>query len=188
MMDKFAGVICKRPDTRPSVYLDVSEPTMESTTSRKNLTPTVVGLAIALFALPAFMATYRAITGENHSNWQVSAREFAVFLLVGLLLWIVKRWEHLPLTSIGLRDNMLRTSLLRGLWFAVILLVVTVGLYLFLRGVGVRLGEEHGTVFHPSLLVVTLSMLPPCLSSVAVRRANAISIPLFTRAPHITCP
>jgi membrane protease YdiL (CAAX protease family) len=147
------------PDTRPPVYLEVSEPTMESTISRKNLAPTVVGLAIALFALPVFMATYRAITGENHSNWQVLAREFAVFLLVGLLLWIVKRWEDLPLTSIGLRDNMLRTSLLRGLWFALILLVVTVGLYLFLRGVGVRLGEEHGTVFHPSLLVVTLSML-----------------------------
>jgi membrane protease YdiL (CAAX protease family) len=132
---------------------------MESTISRKNLTPTGVGLAIALFSLPVFMAMYRAITGENRSNWQVLARDFAVFLLVALLLWIVKRWEHLPLSSIGLRVNMLRTSLLRGLWFAVILLVVTVGLYLFLRGVGVRLGEEHGTVFHPSLLVVTVSML-----------------------------
>jgi membrane protease YdiL (CAAX protease family) len=132
---------------------------MESTISRKNLTATGVGLAIALFSLPVFMATYRAITGENRSNWQVLARDFAVFLLVALLLWIVKRWEHQPLSSIGLRVNMLRLSLLRGLWFAVILLVVTVGLYLFLRGVGVHLGEEHGTVFHPSLLVVTVSML-----------------------------
>jgi membrane protease YdiL (CAAX protease family) len=132
---------------------------MESTISRKNLAPTFVGLAIALFALPVFMATYRAITGENHSNWQVLGREIAIFLLVGLLLWIVKRWELLPLTSIGLRVDMLRTSLLRGLWLAVIVLAATVGLYLLLRGVGVHLGEDRGNVFHPSLLVVTVSML-----------------------------
>ena len=132
---------------------------MESTVLRKNLIPTFVGLGIALFSLPVFMATYRAITGENHSNWQVLGREFAIFFLVGLLLWIVRRWELLPLTSIGLRVNMLRTSLLRGLWLAVIILAVTVGLYLFLRGVGIHLGEERGSVFHPSLLVVTVSML-----------------------------
>jgi uncharacterized protein len=132
---------------------------MESTMTQKNLTPTIVGLAIALFALPLFTAAYRALTGENHSNWQVLGREFAIFLLVGLLLWIVKRWEHLPLTSIGLRFNMLRTSLLRGLWLAAIVLVVTVGLYLLLRGLGVHLGEDRGSVFHPSLLVVTVSML-----------------------------
>jgi membrane protease YdiL (CAAX protease family) len=119
----------------------------------------LVGLAIALFAIPVLMATYRAITGENHSNWQVLGREFAIFLLVGLQLWIVKRWELLPLSSIGLRVNMLRTSLLRGLWLAVIILAVTVGLYLLLRGVGVHLGEDRGNVFHPSLLVVTVSML-----------------------------
>jgi uncharacterized protein len=132
---------------------------MENENPRRNLTPTVVGLAIALFALPVFMATYRAIGGENHSNWQVLGRELGVFLLVGLLLWIVKRWEHLPLSSIGLRDTTPRRSLLRGLWLGVILLVVTVGLYLGLRSVGVHLGEEHGSVFHPSLMVVTVSML-----------------------------
>jgi len=132
---------------------------MESTHPGRNLTPTFVGLAIALFALPLFMATYRAMTGENHSNGQVLGREFAVFLLVGLLLWIVKCWERRPLASIGLRVDRLRSSLLRGLWLAVILLGVTVGLYLLLRRVGVHLGEDRGNVFHPSLWVVTVSML-----------------------------
>ena len=132
---------------------------MESSISRKNLTPTFVGLAIALLALPVFMAAFRAITGETHSNWQVLGREFAIFLLVGLLLWIVKRWEVLPLTSIGLRIDMLRTSLLRALWLAVIVLAVTVGLYLLLRGIGVHLGEDRGGVFHPSLWIVAVSML-----------------------------
>jgi membrane protease YdiL (CAAX protease family) len=132
---------------------------MESTSPRRSLAPTFVGLAIALFALPVFTATYRAITGENHSNWQVLGREFAIFVLVGLLLWIVKRWEHLPLTSIGLRVNVLRTSLLRGLCLGVIVLAVTVGLYLLLRAVGIHLGEDRRGVFHPSLLIVTVSML-----------------------------
>jgi uncharacterized protein len=124
----------------------------------RHLAATRVGLAIALFALPLFMAAYRATTGENHSNWQVLGRESAVFLLVGTLLWIVKRWELLPLTSIGLRVDMLRTSLLRGLGLGVIMLALTVGLYLLLRKVGVHLGEDHGSVFRPSVLVVTVSV------------------------------
>ena len=136
-----------------------SESIMESTSPRRNRTPTLVGLAVALFALPAFMAIYRSINGDNHSNLEVLEREFGVFLLVGLLIWIIKRWERLPVTSIGLRFNQLRTSLLRGLWFAAIVLAVTVGLYLMLRGLGIHLGEEHGAVFHPSLLVVTVSTL-----------------------------
>lgn len=132
---------------------------MEDAISRKSLTPTVVGLGVALFALPVFMAAYRAIAGENRSNWQVLAREGVIFLLVGLLLWIVKRWELLPLTSIGLRVDRLRTSLLRGLWLSVILLAVTVALYLLLRAMGVHLGQDHGSVFQASLWVVTVSML-----------------------------
>jgi uncharacterized protein len=147
---------------------------MEGTTSQSKLTPTLLGLAIALFALPVFMATYRAIAGENHSNWQVLGREFAIFLLVGLLLCIVKRWELLPLTSIGLRANTLRTSLLRGLWLAVVILAVTVGLYLLLRGVGIHLGEDHGTVFHPSLLVVTVSVLRAGVAEEVFYRGFAI--------------
>jgi len=147
---------------------------MESTNPLRSLAPTFVGLAIALFALPVFMATYRALTGENHSNWQVLGREFAIFLLVGLLLWIVKRWELLPLTSIGLRVDLLRTSILRGVWLAVILLTVTVGLYLLLRGVGVHLGEEHGSLFHPSLLVVTVSMLRAGIAEEIFYRGFAI--------------
>jgi len=132
---------------------------MENNTALKNPTATFVGLAIALFGAPVFVALYRAITGENHSDAQVLGRELGIFLLVGLLLWIVKRWELLPLTSIGLQVDRLRTSLLRGLGLAVIVLIVTVGLYLLLRGVGFHLGEDHANAFHPSLLIVTLITL-----------------------------
>jgi membrane protease YdiL (CAAX protease family) len=148
---------------------------MNSTnTHLKNPTATIVGLGIALFAIPGFMAIYRAITGENHSDLQVLGREFGIFLLVGLLLWIVKRWELLPLSSIGLSFNTLRRSLLRGLGLSVVVLAVTVGLYLLLRGVGVRLGEDRGNVFHPSLLVVTVSMLRAGIAEEVFYRGFAI--------------
>jgi membrane protease YdiL (CAAX protease family) len=146
MMEKFASVFAS-PGRSPARAI-----------GRNNLAPTLVGLAIALFALPIFIATYHAVTGENQSNSLVLGKEFAVFLLVGLLLLIVKKWELLPLSSIGLRTYRLRTSLLRGLWCSAILLAVTVALYLLLRAFGVQLGKE-GNVFHPSLLVVTVSML-----------------------------
>jgi uncharacterized protein len=140
---------------------------------RKNLTPTLVGLVIALFALPVFMASYRALTGEHHSNWLVLGREGAVFVLVALLLLIVRQWELLPLSSIGLSMNRLRTSLLRGLWFSVILLAITVALYLLLRKFGVQLGKE-GTVFRPSFLVVTVSMLRAGVAEEVFYRGFAI--------------
>lgn len=145
----------------------------ESAISRKNLTPTLVGLAIALFALPVFMATYRALTGENHSNWLVVGRECAVFVLVGLLLLMVRQWELLPLSSIGLSVNRLRTSLLRGLWFSVILLAITFALYLLLRKFGVHLGKE-GTAFRPSFFVVTVSMLRAGVAEEVFYRGFAI--------------
>jgi len=147
---------------------------MENNTALKNPTATFVGLAIALFGAPVFVALYRAITGENHSDAQVLGRELGIFLLVGLLLWIVKRWELLPLTSIGLQVDRLRTSLLRGLGLAVIVLIVTVGLYLLLRGVGFHLGEDHANAFHPSLLIVTLITLRAGIAEEIFYRGFAI--------------
>jgi uncharacterized protein len=147
---------------------------MENKAVLKNPTATFVGLAIALFAIPVFVAFYRAITGENHSNAQVLGRELGIFLLVGLLLWIVTRFESLPLTSIGLCLSALRTSLLRGLGLAVIVLAVTVGLYLLLRAIGIQLGEDHGNAFHPALLVVTVSMLRAGIAEEVFYRGFAI--------------
>lgn len=147
---------------------------MENTTNLKNPAATTVGLLIALFAAPVFMAIHRLMTGENHSDAQILGRESAIFLLVGLLLWIVKRWENLPLASIGLRVTLWRKSLLRGLGLAVIMLAATVGLYLTLRAVGIHLGEERANAFHPSLLIVTVSMLRAGIAEEIFYRGYAI--------------
>jgi len=120
---------------------------------------TFIGLAIALSAAPVFMAVFRLVAGENRSDLQVLARELGIWLLVGALLWIVKRREVLPLSSIGLHTNRPLRSILRGAVLALVVLAVTVGLYLTLKRMGIHLGEERSGAFHPSLWVVTLVML-----------------------------
>ncbi len=55
-----------------------------------------------------------------------------------------------------------------------IVLAVTVGLYLLLREVGVHLGEDRDVVFHPSLLIVTVSMLRAAVAEEIFYRGFAI--------------
>jgi len=135
---------------------------------------TLFGLAIALFVTPVFLATYRGFIGENHSNWQVLEKELIIFLFAGLLLWIVKRWERLPLNSIDLSFAAPRRSIMRGLGLAAVVLVVTVGLYLSLRVAGIRLGEDRANAFRPSLWVVTVSMLRAGIAEEIFYRGFAI--------------
>jgi membrane protease YdiL (CAAX protease family) len=115
----------------------------------------LAGLAIALLAAPAFTAGYRLVTGESHSDLQVAGRELGIFLLAGLLLWLVKRRELLPLTSVGLHVDRLARSVLRGFVLAVFVLAVTVGLYLLLRSLEISLGDGRGA-YQPSLWVLVL--------------------------------
>jgi len=120
---------------------------------------TRAGLALALFGSPIFIAGYRLLSGENHSDWQMVGRELAVLLMAGLLLWIVRNKETLPFSSIGWRGDALGRSIARGLGLTVIVLAATIALYVLLQQAGIRLGAEHGNGFHPSLVVTTLVML-----------------------------
>jgi membrane protease YdiL (CAAX protease family) len=146
----------------------------EGATMPANRSATLWGLAIALLAGPALTLGYRLITGENHSNLQVVGRELGIFLLVGLLLWIVRRREMLPLSSVGLHADRLGRSLLRGLVLTVVTLGVTVGLYLLLQQFGIRLGEGGGDRFHPALWVVVLIMLRAGIAEEIFYRGYAI--------------
>ena len=101
---------------------------------------TACGLALALLGGPAYLALYRLITGENHSDTQIVLKELGLFLLVAVLLWLVKTREALPLSSIDLHLERMGRSLLRECLLAVAALVVTVGLYFLLRQFGIHLG------------------------------------------------
>jgi len=135
---------------------------------------TYIGLIIALLAGPALVAGFRLITGENHSDLQVISRELIIFATVGMLLWLVKRQEKLPLTSIGLHRDKLGKSVLWGLLLTVISLVITVGLYLLLQQFGVHLGSSDNNSYRPSLWVVTLIMLRAGVAEEIFYRGYAI--------------
>jgi membrane protease YdiL (CAAX protease family) len=53
-------------------------------------------------------------------------------------------------------------------------LAVTIGLYVGLQRVGIHLGEDHGSSFHPSLWVVTLLMLRAGVAEEIFYRGYAI--------------
>jgi uncharacterized protein len=140
----------------------------------KRLGATAAGLAMALLAAPIFMAIFRLFAGESHSNLQVLGRELGIWLCVVVLLWIVRRREELPLTSIGLRVDRPMRSLLRGCLLGLLVLAVTVGLYLLLQQLDIPLGKDRADLFHPSLWVVTLVMLRAGLAEEIFYRGYAI--------------
>jgi uncharacterized protein len=143
-------------------------------TTLKHPVATAAGLAIALLAIPMYLRIFQVFAGDNRSNGQVLGRELGLWLCVALLLWIVRQRERLPLTSIGLRMDRPIRSLVRGVLLALLSLAVTVGLYLTLQRVGIRLGEEHGSSFHPSLWVVTLVMLRVGIAEEVFYRGYAV--------------
>jgi uncharacterized protein len=140
----------------------------------KHPVATGFGLAISLFAIPAFIAAYRLIDGPSHSNLQVVVRDIGVLWIVALLLWLVKTQEALPLASIGLKSDRLGRSVLRGCVLALIMLLATVGLYLLMRKFGIRLGEDKAGTFHPSLWVVALGMFRAGIAEEIFYRGYAI--------------
>ena len=134
----------------------------------------MVGLAIALFAGPIFLAAYRDIGGESRSDGQVMTREIGVLLIVALLLWLIRSWESLPVGSIGLHADRVGRSLLRGCLLALVVLLVTVGLYFSLQALGVHLGKDSPGAFHPSLPVVAFIMLRAGVAEEICYRGYAI--------------
>lgn len=131
-------------------------------------------LAIALFGTPVLVAGYRLVIAQHQSNLSVVIREIGILLVVALLLWLVKKWEQLPLASMGLHFERVGRSTLRGCLLALILLVVTVGLYFLLPQIGLRIGETKSSSFHPSLWAVTLVMLRAGIAEEVFYRGYAI--------------
>jgi membrane protease YdiL (CAAX protease family) len=99
---------------------------MDSTDSgqaRAAKSATVLGLAIALFGIPAIVQAFRIAFGPPASTPQFLAKEAAILLACGLLLAIVVRLEKRPLSSIGIGT----TAPGRSLRFGVLGLLLCAG-------------------------------------------------------------
>ena len=116
---------------------------------------TMIGLAIALFGLPAIVAVHHS-QAPVPSNATIALREIAILSLTGLLLWIVVRRERLPLSSIGLDFHRTGRSLARGIGLLVLLFAVIIAILAAYSGLAIKYGE--GARIAPSLWVTLLTV------------------------------
>jgi membrane protease YdiL (CAAX protease family) len=102
----------------PNAASTNAAPLAESRGSAATRCATWAGLCISLFSLIAVSQLFHFFA--PHPGVAVSlAREAAMFACAGLLLWIVRRRERLPLTSIGIGTSPLWKSLAWGVVMAV---------------------------------------------------------------------
>lgn len=96
-----------------SSSVSLAEPRRPSASNRA----TWFGLCISLFSLIAVSKIFHALA--PHPGVALTlAREAAMFACAGLLLWIVRRRERLPLASIGMGTSPLWKSLVSGVVMA----------------------------------------------------------------------
>jgi uncharacterized protein len=106
---------------------------------------TYVGLLIALFAIPAANLVFKLAGYTKADSGAVVVREVAVLALVGLLLWIVRSGERLPLSSIGLKRQPIGPAILWSLAVLVAFFAaVFVCLLLILPALGLTYGQGGG--------------------------------------------
>jgi uncharacterized protein len=125
----------------------------------KNLA-TWFGLFISLFALPLVSFAFRRVTIEPGPAL-VLARECCMTLMAAALLWMVRRREGLPLTSIGIGTSPLWKSLAWGAVIAVACLVPAAVL-------GMLTGYGHGPASQ------AFAKLPLWTTAIVVVRAGIV--------------
>jgi membrane protease YdiL (CAAX protease family) len=132
---------------------------------------TWVGLCIALFALPVIRQLFRWIN-PTPGTGLLSARELMMFATAAGLLLLVKRWERLPLGSIGLGTSAWWKSILWGFVAA----VVCGGVAVVLAGLtGYGHGAASATFDRSPLWLVTLIVFRAGLVEELFYRGYAIA-------------
>src|ERR1700733_3970434 len=102
----------------PNAASTDAAPSAESGRPAATSRATWLGLCISLFSLIA-VSQLSHFVAPHPSVALTLAREAAMFACAGLLLWIVRRRERLPLTSIGIGTSPLWKSLIWGVVMAV---------------------------------------------------------------------
>ncbi|MFY9904279.1 MAG: CPBP family intramembrane glutamic endopeptidase [Terriglobales bacterium] len=83
---------------------------------------TWIGLGLSLFSMLIIRQAFRAVTPEPGTALTL-AREACMFASAGLLVWLVRKREGLPLTSIGIGTSPLWKSLAWGVVIAIACIV-----------------------------------------------------------------
>jgi len=113
---------------------------------------TAIGLLISLFSLGFFATLYREWYGITTST--VIIRESLIFLLVGVLIAIIYKFEHNTLESIGLRFTAIKTSLINSIIFLLISMAGIALCLLAMQFLGWKVGGGEGNAYKDIPLIV----------------------------------
>ena len=105
---------------------------------------TYAGLAIALFGAPAVVVAFKQAGFGRGDFGATVVRELIILALVGILLWIIRDREKLPLSSIGLRRQKIVPTVL---WTVAVMLLFGVGIaacLLVFPLIGLSYGSSSG--------------------------------------------
>lgn len=139
---------------------------MNTSTTSKSWT--IVGLLLAVLAIPLIATTFRLTFGPLSTELTV-ARELALFAGTGLLLWLIRRGERLPWSSIGLRRMSLGRGALLVLLGLVICAVVTVLGLLVIQATGLPFGHQAPLVKPPVWLTCLVVLRAGSIEEITFR-------------------
>jgi membrane protease YdiL (CAAX protease family) len=146
---------------------------MDNSLSDSSRAWTHVGLAIALFGIPAVVTGYLFLAPE-HSAVATIVREMLIIGLTGTLLWIVAFKERLPMASIGLSVDRLGRSLLWSIVLTMIIFAVLVAVLALFGALGIHYGEGQGSTISPSIWITLLTVVRAGISEEIFYRGYAI--------------
>ena len=121
---------------------------------------TWIGLGFSLFSMLAIRQVFRAITPEPGTSLTL-AREACMFAAAGVLIWLVRRGEGLPLRSIGIGTSPVWKSLAWAVVIAVACIVPA-------AGIAMLTGYGHGAASQ------SFAKLPLWLVFIVVVRAGVV--------------
>jgi uncharacterized protein len=111
-------------------------------TLKKNIS-TWIGLGISYFSLTGLSFLFKTLYGSPLSDTITIARELSMLSMVGVLLWIVVKSEHLPFSSIGLHSEKWLASLGWAAVTVVVCFAVAFGIIELVRQFGWKYGDSN---------------------------------------------
>lgn len=133
---------------------------------------TYAGLVISLVGIPAVVTMQHMLVADPTSSTGIIGREVAILALTFTLLWIVRRRECLPLSSIGFRLHGLGRSLAWGLILALTSSLAIVVVLATDSAFGVHYGE--GAPISHSMAVTLLTVVRAGFSEELFYRGFAV--------------
>lgn len=142
--------------------------------SKSHPIATWAGLFLAMFGTPLFLWALRLDVGEARSLPSYLGREAGVFLMFALLLWIVRKGEHLPYSSIGWRVDQLGSSIRWGLLGAVLIFVALAACLVVAQALDWKIGLQEPARYTPPLWAMAITVLRAGVTEEAFYRGYAM--------------